>query len=62
MQNALGREPQPWELYMAHQQGAGGAANLLRGDPNAPLARNQLANTPFGAKTVGQWLNGWQNK
>jgi len=63
MHTALGREPQPWELYMAHQQGAVvSAANLPRGDPNAPLAKNQLANNPFGAKTVGQGLKGWQNK
>ena len=26
----LNREPQPWELYLAHQQGAGGAASLLQ--------------------------------
>jgi hypothetical protein len=25
----LGRDPQPWELYLAHQQGAAGAAHLL---------------------------------
>jgi len=48
---------------MAHQQVVVvSAANLPRGDPTASLARNQLANNPFGAKTVGQWLNGWQNK
>jgi hypothetical protein len=29
----LNREPQPWELYLAHQQGAGGAASLLQ-NPN----------------------------
>lgn len=32
---ALGREPAPWELYLAHQQGAGGARSLLR-DPERP--------------------------
>ena len=32
---ALGREPEPWELYLAHQQGAGGASQMLR-DPNRP--------------------------
>jgi len=31
---ALGREPEAWELYLAHQQGAGGAAALLK-DPEA---------------------------
>lgn len=29
LRRSLGREPQPWELYLAHQQGAGGAAALL---------------------------------
>jgi len=33
LRKALGREPQPWELYLAHQQGAGGAAALLK-NPN----------------------------
>ena len=33
LRRALSREPEPWELYLAHQQGAGGATELLR-DPN----------------------------
>lgn len=33
----LGRDPTSGELYLAHQQGAGGALKLLR-DPNAPAA------------------------
>ena len=35
LRGALGREPQPWELYLAHQQGLGGATALLR----APSAK-----------------------
>jgi GNAT superfamily N-acetyltransferase len=35
LSRALGREPAPWELYLAHQQGAGGARSLLR-DPERP--------------------------
>jgi hypothetical protein len=31
--NALGRPAQPWEQYVAYQQGAGGGAALLRADP-----------------------------
>ncbi len=31
----LGRQPQPWEVYLAHQQGIGGATALLHADPNA---------------------------
>lgn len=34
---ALGREPTPGELYLAHQQGAGGAVKLLT-NPDAPAA------------------------
>lgn len=34
----LGRPPTPAELYLAHQQGAGGAAALLS-NPNAPAAQ-----------------------
>jgi hypothetical protein len=35
---ALGREPQPWEVYLAHQQGTGGAAALLA-HPNTPAGQ-----------------------
>jgi len=31
----LGRQPQPWEVYLAHQQGIEGATALLHADPNA---------------------------
>lgn len=34
LQGVLGRSPTAGELYLAHQQGAGGASRLLR-DPNA---------------------------
>lgn len=34
LRGILGREPTAGELYLAHQQGAGGASRLLR-DPNA---------------------------
>src|SRR5208337_630323 len=30
----LGRQPQPWEVYLAHQQGIGGATALIHADPN----------------------------
>ena len=32
---ALGRKPEGWELYLAHQQGVGGAISLLT-NPNTP--------------------------
>lgn len=64
--NALGREPTPGELYLAHQQGAGGAIKLLQ-NPNAPVesvigaqaARNNAA-TP--GMTAGQFANKWMGK
>ena len=37
LRSKLGREPQPWEVYFAHQQGAGGAPALLQ-NPNRPAA------------------------
>jgi hypothetical protein len=33
LREVLGREPQPWEIYLAHQQGVGGAMALLQ-NPN----------------------------
>jgi hypothetical protein len=63
---ALGREPTPGELYLAHQQGASGAIKLLQ-NPNAPVesvvgapaARNNAA-TP--GMTAGQFANRWTGK
>lgn len=49
LRNALGREPTNGELYLAHQQGAGGAIALLR-NPDRPAA------DAVGAKAVS--LNG----
>ena len=37
LRKVLGRDPTGAELYLAHQQGAGGAAKLLK-NPNAPAA------------------------
>ena len=37
LENRLGRPPSPGEVYLAHQQGAGGAANLLT-NPNKRAA------------------------
>lgn len=37
LRRSLGREPTAAELYLAHQQGGGGAAKLL-GNPDAPAA------------------------
>lgn len=63
---ALGREPTPGELYLAHQQGAGGAAKLLA-NPNAPVEQviGQTAAANNGAvpgMTAGQFASKWTNK
>lgn len=63
---ALGREPTPGELYLAHQQGAGGAIKLLQ-NPDAPVesvigaaaARNNAA---APGMTAGQFANKWTGK
>lgn len=68
----LGREPTPGELYLAHQQGAGGAINLLR-DPSQPatavLGREQVRlNLPSSMRdrvdsiTAGEFASLWTRK
>ncbi|QIE47396.1 lytic transglycosylase domain-containing protein [Pseudohalocynthiibacter aestuariivivens] len=66
LRRKLGREPTAAELYLAHQQGAGGAAKLLR-DPNRPATdvvssaaiRLNGGNTDM---TAGQFAGLWINK
>ena len=63
---ALGREPTEGELYLAHQQGAEGAAKLLA-NPNAPAVSlvGQSAVTSNGGSpgmTAGQFANKWTSK
>lgn len=52
LRGALGREPQGWEIYLAHQQGLGGATALLR----APTANvvDALASAYGGDRTRAQ--------
>jgi hypothetical protein len=62
---ALGREPTAGELYLAHQQGAGGAAKLLA-NPNAPaesVVGVEAARLNGGAGlTAGQFAQKWIGK
>jgi len=59
----LGRQPQPWEVYLAHQQGIDGATALIHADPNAnagdivgnPKAISQNGGTPD--MTVSRFTN-----
>ncbi len=60
----LGRQPQPWEVYLAHQQGMGGAKALLNADPSASAAgvlggsTDKLTQNGIPANaTAGQALN-----
>ena len=67
LRDSLGREPLPYELYMAHQQGAGGAPKLLTADPNA-LAVDVLSskkvtmNGGTAGMTVAEFTNVWVKK
>jgi hypothetical protein len=63
---ALGREPSPGELYLAHQQGAGGASKLLS-NPSASAAAlvGQDAIRLNGGRpdmTAGDFASKWTNK
>lgn len=66
LRNALNREPTPGELYLAHQQGAGGASKLLA-NPNA-LAVDIVGadavklNGGDPTMTAADFSNKWINK
>lgn len=72
LERRLGRKAEGWELYLAHQQGAGNAAKLLA-NPNA-LAKNLLGekalvnNLPASQKrfanemTAAEFSSIWRNK
>jgi hypothetical protein len=59
----LGRQPQPWEVYLAHQQGISGTTALLHADPDANAAEvvgNPKAITLNGGTpdmSAGQFIN-----
>jgi hypothetical protein len=62
----LGREPQQWELYLAHQQGGGGAAKLLA-NPNAravDIVGEDAVRLNGGdtSMSAGQFASIWQRK
>lgn len=66
LRQVLGREPTAGELYLAHQQGAGGAAKLLS-NPNASAASvvgNQAVSLNGGNAnmTAGDFANQWTGK
>lgn len=66
LRKRLGREPTPAELYLAHQQGLGGAAKLLS-DPNAPVTKflsnaAVVNNGGSTSMTAGQFVDVWRQK
>ena len=75
LRSAIGREPSPAEIYLAHQQGVSGAAALL-GDPKQPaivalttvyknvdIARDAIVgNGGTEGMTAGQFTQLWTNK
>lgn len=66
LRKALGREPTPGELYLAHQQGAAGAAKILS-NPTAPAAdivgqQAVALNAGGQGVTAGDFANQWIGK
>jgi hypothetical protein len=57
---ALGTAPDATRIYMAHQQGLGGALAILRGNPNAPItsviSEKAARLNGFGGMTIGQTI------
>lgn len=62
LRRVLGREPSGAELYLAHQQGAGGAEKLLK-DPNAIVGGDEIAlNGGRSGMTAGAFASQWLDK
>lgn len=73
MRKSLGREPAEHEQYLGHLLGPGGAAAVLKADPNAKLidvvrkydsknANDIVNNNGMSGLTVGQAIGKWRNK
>jgi hypothetical protein len=67
LKNVLGRDPSYGELYLAHQQGAGGAEKILTADPNANamsiLGEDQVKlNGGNENTTVAEFKQKWSSK
>lgn len=73
MRKSLGREPVEHEQYLGHLLGPGGAAAVLKADPNAKLidvvrkydsknANDIVNNNGMSSLTVGQAIGKWEQK
>lgn len=59
LRNGLGRDPTPGEIYLAHQQGAGGALAMLK-NPSAPVGGDAIAlNGGTPGMTAGDFAQKW---
>ena len=66
LRDRLGREPSPGEVYLAHQQGAGGASQLLT-NPNARaidvVGRDEVLNNGGNVDmTAGEFARLWTSR
>lgn len=62
LRRRLGRDPTAAELYLAHQQGAGGAINLLS-NPNSRVGGAEVTlNAGRDGMTGGEFANQWISK
>jgi hypothetical protein len=66
LKKSLGRDPLQWELYLAHQQGAKGAVDLIK-NPLVPAsdlvgARAVTNNGGTAEMTANEFAMIWQNK
>lgn len=66
LEKRLGRKATTVELYLAHQQGAAGAAKILTADPNTPIesliGAKAAANNAMAGKTAGEAIAMWTGK
>lgn len=61
LRHALGREPTNAELYLAHQQGAGGAFDLIN-DPDGKAEGDRFALNGGAGGTKGDFARKWMAK
>lgn len=62
LRRGMGREPTPGELYLAHQQGAGGALKMLR-NPSEPVGGDAISlNGGRAGMTGGDFAARWTSK
>lgn len=62
LRNALGRDPTPGELYLAHQQGVGGALKMIQ-NPATPVSGQAVTlNAGHEGMTGGDFAQMWAQR